>query len=196
MQFIAQDYTKKLRKGIYKSILTCYNNVEYKKKGANEMAYILEKSNSKHNGRIFMRDGESVKDIMPLVDFISNCNAAGDLIDPEYPFLSFISNAFPTKDSLNHYLNVLKRFNNQLGDMVLQMKRKGALVQVPDAEYWNKRFETISDKIDTGKTTKIAGSKELAQEFLDVVNTCIAENEKEAKRYEIAIPSRESTKNK
>lgn len=181
---------KKSKKGIYKLILTCYNNDEYIEKGAKEMAYIFERSNEKHQGILYMKDGNAVKDsIISLVDFIKNCNDAGDLIDPNYPFLSFISKSFSKKEDLNNFLSTIKVFNAQLSDPVVQMKQRGALVQVPDAEYWNRKFDAVSRKVEERKMSQLDGSKLLASEFYETVKTCIKANHAEAKRYNIDVPT-------
>ena len=152
------------------------------------MGYLIEKSNARHPGICKMQDGKSAKEIMPIVEFIDNCNQSGDLLDTALPFLSFIANAFPTKEAFNKYLITVSRLNVQFGDFFLQMKQRGLPVTIPDAEYWNNEFDRITKEIDTGRKDRILGSRELANKFGNTMLICIDENIKTAKPYGLVPP--------
>lgn len=152
--------------------------------------YIVERKDK----LLTMQDGKDAKGSMPILEFIDNCNKSADLLDPNLPFLSFVTNAYETKEDFNRYLLIASKLNAQFGDFFLQMKRRCLPVVIPDATYWNGEYEKITRAIDDGKMTKIDGCTRLAKEFVGTMNYCIEKNKETAKPYGIIPPKSELEK--
>ncbi len=152
------------------------------------MAYTIEKSNATHPGIVIMQDGKSVQEVMPIIDFIDNCNLAGNLLDIDKKFLSFITLGFVSRDEFNNYLDTVAKLNVQFGDFFLKLKGKGLPIAIPDGDFWTARYNEITTKIDKGEVDRVVGAKRLAEEFEKTMSLCINTNKKTAEKYNIPVP--------
>lgn len=139
-----------------------------------KMAAIIEHSNDKHPGMVYMRSTGDGANLIPVNPFTDIFNSLCVLLNPDKDFYNQISSAFTDVDDFNK----LSRSSNQVSDLsksgqLLKLRREKKGIWFPDPEYFEKLYNAVMEKTAPDSEARLQATEALAKKFMDTLETCL-----------------------
>lgn len=130
-------------------------------KGETVMAAIIERSNAKHPGMIYLRSTGDGPNLLTNVDIINIFNEVANFLDMRQNFLTEITSGAASVDEFNHISHLRSRFD-KIADTIVRNRGEKKGIWFPDPIYFNTILANINRLPEAEKMKR---KRELYKDF-------------------------------